>query len=86
MQQQRSTRYLPRAAAMGSSKAGNGVDLIGDRIGGNTTGDTGIWAREEVNRAGRNRYHAPHEKKFASGSTLGKYQVNYAKPLEMTYF
>jgi hypothetical protein len=29
---------------------------------------------------------APHGKKFASGSTLGKYQVNYAKPWEITYF
>ena len=27
-----------------------------------------------------------HTEKIASGSTLGKYQVNYAKPLEMTYF
>jgi len=48
--------------------------------------DAGTWAREEVNRAGRNHDHAPQGKKFASGSTLGKCQVNYAKPLEMAYF
>ena len=39
---------------MGSSKAGNGGDLIG-RTGGDTTSSAGTWAREEVDRAGRNR-------------------------------
>jgi hypothetical protein len=39
---------------MGSSKAGNGGDLIG-RTGGDTNSSAGTWAREEVDRAGRNR-------------------------------
>jgi hypothetical protein len=50
------------------------------------TGGAGTWAREEVDRAGWNRDHAPHENKFTSRSTLGKYQVNYVKLLEMIYF
>jgi len=64
---------------MGSSKVGNGGDLTGIGTGRDRTSGAGTWAREEVDRAGRNRNRAPHGKKFTSGSTLGKCQVNYAK-------
>jgi len=45
-----------------------------------------LVARRSRPRVGRNRDRALHEKKIASGSTLGKCQVNYAKPLDMAHF
>jgi hypothetical protein len=52
---------------MGSSKAGKGGDLIGDRIDGDTTGGAGTWAREEVDRTEKNRDRTPHRKNSYPG-------------------
>jgi hypothetical protein len=52
---------------MGSSRVENGGDLIGDTTDGDTTCSVGTWAREEVDRAGRNRDRAPHGKSSHPG-------------------